>query len=57
VDSEKSLPMTLRMPGMDAANWAVRRIENGKAIRVTPKPPGITFTVKPGDYEIRRLAK
>ena len=52
VSNEKAFPMTLRIPVMQRANCAVYRLENAKRTRVKTSSPGITFSAKPGDYEI-----
>lgn len=54
VNHNKAFPLSLDIPGMDRRQWAVFRIENGKHTRVQTKPPSITFSAKPGEYEIRK---
>ena len=52
VSNEKSSPMTLRISRMERSNCEVYRLENGNRIRVETSGPGITFSVRPGNYEI-----
>jgi hypothetical protein len=54
VSSEEALPMTIDIPRMKQTDWEGYRLEGDRRIRVETRSPEITFTVKPGNYEILR---
>jgi hypothetical protein len=52
VSSEEAFPMTIDIPRMERTDWEVYRLETDTRKRVETRNPGITFTVRPGNYEI-----